>query len=860
MIFAPTDKSCDRFVLVSLVALCFTISLSTSTLTPIKTDLLEATNASLLWGPYRPNLYIGVRPRISNSMSTGLMWSQSDDAVSLRKNLRHTCEQDEGMAGYGWAFYDPRIGGSQTILDTINKVDITVAFVKPRHEEASSWALRVKGNVRADGQQAHKTTIIFYIGVEAPDSHIQCIYPPKDPDRLHEIICSGHLNTLPDFEISFSYNTTQVPTKEMLPSVAIHTLQVPEDQIWQAKPIFLTALEEVGNNIMILPNQTSTGNLAFIQTTFRGDFSMDIAFGSSSLPFGRSMMLKTLTESLQFAKTSFYSRFKAVYQPQSPFTNQHHVKFSQELLANLLGGIGFFHGSSKVSTDAIAEKSSLATVDANVEERGPYDLFSAVPSRPFFPRGFLWDEGFHLQIISEWDIDLALDILTSWFDMMDDNGWIAREQILGSEARSKVPPEFQTQYQLYANPPTMFLVIDMFVDMAFGSVPYNGAPSQYVPQFKGNIAFRTTEKAKTFLQQLYPKMLKHYLWFRRTQAGSLENYQHIHSTSEKDYSEGYRWRGRTSQHVLTSGLDDYPRAPEPSKDELHLDALCWVSLMAQVLEKVSNVMETSDNSTKLPLALHIAEAARVVNDLHWSESNQAFCDLSIVQGNVEHICHKGYISLLPLLTNTMSNPTQASDRVSAILDLISSPSHLWSSFGLRSLSMQDNAYGTGENYWRSPIWINFNYLVLRSLLKLVQDPETPLRERATTIYTELRKNVVSTVFRSWRETGFAWEQYNPDTGAGQRTQHFTGWTALIVRIMAMPDLADLTKEFSVNRQPFTGFNDSLAPNTWIESWTSRNIVLVLMSMLLFSFLLLFKRRLVRSWKAWLDDRWTASQV
>lgn len=40
----------------------------------------------------------------------------------------------------------------------------------------------------------------------------------------------------------------------------------------------------------------------------------------------------------------------------------------------------------------------------------------------------------------------------------------------------------------------------------------------------------------------------------------------------------------------------------------------------------------------------------------------------------------------------------------------------------------------------------------------------------------------------WEKTGFAWEQYNPETGAGQRTQHFTGWTSLVVKIMTMPDL------------------------------------------------------------------------
>lgn len=49
--------------------------------------------------------------------------------------------------------------------------------------------------------------------------------------------------------------------------------------------------------------------------------------------------------------------------------------------------------------------------------------------------------------------------------------------------------------------------------------------------------------------------------------------------------------------------------------------------------------------------------------------------------------------------------------------------------------------------------------------------------------------MINNVFREWKRTGYAWEQYNPDTGKGQRTQHFTGWTSLVVKIMAMEDLS-----------------------------------------------------------------------
>ena len=44
-------------------------------------------NQSLLWGPYRPNLYFGVRPRLAKSLMTGLLWSKVDDPQSIQHSM-----------------------------------------------------------------------------------------------------------------------------------------------------------------------------------------------------------------------------------------------------------------------------------------------------------------------------------------------------------------------------------------------------------------------------------------------------------------------------------------------------------------------------------------------------------------------------------------------------------------------------------------------------------------------------------------------------------------------------------------------------------------------------------------------------
>ena len=48
--------------------------------------LSMSSNASLLWDPYRPNLYLGLRPRTPNSLLMGLMWFNADDPSEISKS------------------------------------------------------------------------------------------------------------------------------------------------------------------------------------------------------------------------------------------------------------------------------------------------------------------------------------------------------------------------------------------------------------------------------------------------------------------------------------------------------------------------------------------------------------------------------------------------------------------------------------------------------------------------------------------------------------------------------------------------------------------------------------------------------
>jgi mannosyl-oligosaccharide glucosidase len=49
----------------------------------------KAGNDSLLWGTYRPNLYFGTRPRIPESLMSGLLWFNGKDFQGFQSKKKN---------------------------------------------------------------------------------------------------------------------------------------------------------------------------------------------------------------------------------------------------------------------------------------------------------------------------------------------------------------------------------------------------------------------------------------------------------------------------------------------------------------------------------------------------------------------------------------------------------------------------------------------------------------------------------------------------------------------------------------------------------------------------------------------------
>ena len=104
----------------------------------------------------------------------------------------------------------------------------------------------------------------------------------------------------------------------------------------------------------------------------------------------------SLTAGLIAASSAYRERFDRTFSLSSSTFSESEVSFARAITSNLVGGIGYFYGSSIVDRafaqqwDDEDEFSSGAGKQGKPELTEPRGLFSGTPSRSFFPRGFYW--------------------------------------------------------------------------------------------------------------------------------------------------------------------------------------------------------------------------------------------------------------------------------------------------------------------------------------------------------------------------------------------------------------------------------------------------------------------------------------
>ncbi|KAA0170837.1 hypothetical protein FNF28_01110 [Cafeteria roenbergensis] len=330
-------------------------------------------------------------------------------------------------------------------------------------------------------------------------------------------------------------------------------------------------------------------------------------------------------------------------------------------VGNLAGSVTLYTGRQYVRGE-----------DGEAKRSDPMRLLTGCPSRSLFPRGFFWDEGFHQLLLARYDPRRSADVLSSWFRTADETGWIAREQILGPEAESRVPHQFRVQRRDVANPPTPLLAIqEMLQRLGKGSevarweafrgrearrwqaefefvqaVAYasgdaetigaaeatlkaalvaianedgaaaEAAEAELVVGADGEAAAVGAAKpvGESALDGLSAEAQQ---WVVAHYEPITRYYRWLRESQRGPNGRGFQWKGDKpgdGGHTFASGLDDYPRGSWHTASDRHVDLTAWVAWAAGLMRRMAGAIGRLESAPKTVAAAAAKDALEFAHD------------------------------------------------------------------------------------------------------------------------------------------------------------------------------------------------------------------------------------------------------
>lgn len=212
---------------------------------------------------------------------------------------------------------------------------------------------------------------------------------------------------------------------------------------------------------------------------------------------------------------------------------------------------------------------------------------------------------------------------------------------------------------------------------------------------------------------------------------------------------------------VESGTDNNPAVSDnPAVTTEGVDLACYIAREYQAMALIAAKLGRAGDAAR-----YNAQAGALRDRIRtkmWSARDSMFFDINSRTGQFVRV--KTWTDFVPLWAR-IATPAQAKATIEKHL---LNPKEFWSPYGVRTLAATEPLYNASSGYWRGPVWVISNYLVMHGLMNY------GYRKQAIELAEKTERMLADDI----KKTGGMNECYNPQTGAPTAGGHFLSWDLL----------------------------------------------------------------------------------
>jgi neutral trehalase len=218
----------------------------------------------------------------------------------------------------------------------------------------------------------------------------------------------------------------------------------------------------------------------------------------------------------------------------------------------------------------------------------------------------------------------------------------------------------------------------------------------------------------------------------------------------------FRW-----YNGVESGVDNNPAvSDDPAEVTEGVDLQCYIYREYLALAALADRLGKKDDASAYRRAAQGLKEK--VQKQMWSEPDGMFLNIDSRTGKFVRI--KTWTDLVPLWAG-IATPRQAKRMIE---EHLLNAKEFWAPQGVRTLAATEPLYDPKAGYWRGPVWVISDYMLMHGLMDYGYKKEA----------LEVADKTVALLAADLRASGGMNENYNPESGAPAADGHFVSWNLL----------------------------------------------------------------------------------